>query len=187
MGLNESPEDLTLLVRKLRSGDVAAAERLWPLVYDELRRLARRAMARQRPYHTLQTTGLLHEAYLKLCSGTLDVQDRAHFLLVAASAMRSVLVDHARARARAKRAPVGERVLLDSLLEAVEQRAHDVIALQEALERLAQRDPRMAKLVDLRFFAGLSVGESAKVLGMSPRQAAREWATARAWLHRELL
>ena len=186
MGLHESPEDLTLLVRKMRSGDAAAAEQLWPLVYGELHRLARRAMARQRSDHTLQATGLLHEAFLKLCSGSSDVQDRAHFLLVAASAMRSVLVDHARARGRTKRAPQGERVVLDGLLEAVEERSHDIIALQEALERLAQRDPLMTKLVDLRFFAGLSVSEAAQVLGISPRQAAREWATARAWLHKEL-
>ncbi len=186
MGLHESPDDLTLLVRRMRTGDAAAAEELWPLIYGELHRLARRAMARQRADHSLQTTGLLHEAYLKLCSGASDVQDRSHFLLVAASAMRSVLVDHARARKCAKRQVTGERLVLDGLLEAVEERVHDVVALQEALERLAERDPLMARLVDLRFFAGLSVTDAASVLRMSPRQAAREWDTARAWLRKEM-
>lgn len=186
MGLDANPEDLTVLVRRMRAGDAEAGARLMPLVYGELHHLACRAMATQPRDHSLQATGLVNEAYLKLCRGSWDIQDRHHFLLVAASAMRTILVDHARARRRGKRTPPGERQMLDGLLDAVEQSALDVVALEDALERLRVRDPRMARLVDLRFFVGMSVDEAAVVLEMSPRQAAREWATARAWLHREL-
>ena len=182
----DSREELTRLVRRMRAGDAGAADELLPLVYDELHKLAGRVMSGQRRDHTLQTTGLLHEAYLRLSNGDSEIQDRRHFMNVAARAMRSVLVDHARARNRDKRRAGGERLMLDELVEAVEVRASNLLALDEALERLGERDPTMARLVDLRFFAGMSVEEAAGVLELSPRQAAREWATARAWLRREL-
>lgn len=178
--------DLTQLVRRMRQGDRAATEQLLPIVYDELRRLARREMHHQPADHTLQTTGLMHEAFLKLCRGSQDVNDRQHFLRIAARAMRSVLVDHARKRGADRRRPMGERILLDELLEAADRRGEDLIALDEALERLEALDPRLAQLVDLRFIAGLSVSQAAEIVGLSPRQAAREWETARAWLRREL-
>lgn len=186
MSLQQHPDDLTGLVRRMRAGDAQAGAQLLSQIYGELHRMARRAMSTQRADHSLGATGLLHEAYLKLRCSSSDVADRQHFLLVAASAMRSILVDHARARRREKRTPPGERLLLDELLEAVDLRGIDVIGLQDALALLERRDPQMAKLVDLRFFADLSVTEAAAVLGLSPRQAAREWATARAWLRKEL-
>lgn len=185
--IEQSPDDLTGLVRRMRQGDPQAAAELLPKVYDQLHRLAQRAMHGQRADHTLQTTGLLNEAYLRLCSGSSDTRDRHHFLHVAARAMRSVLVDHTRRKRRLKRQATGERVLLDELVEAAQARSDDLLALDEALERLAVVDADMARLVDLRFFAGLSVAEAATVLGMSPRQAAREWVTARAWLRKELV
>ncbi|MEX1025601.1 MAG: ECF-type sigma factor [Planctomycetota bacterium] len=176
------------LLRRLADGDAAAADDLLPLVYAELHQLARRAMDGQRPDHTLQATALVNEAFIKLIH--LDRpswESRRHFLQVAAKAMRAVLVDHARARSTAKRG-AGQRPLPlnEGTWVAPDADGAAVIALHEALERLAALDPPLAQLVELRYFTGLSVEETAEVLGISARTVKRHWRAARAWLLREL-
>jgi RNA polymerase sigma factor (TIGR02999 family) len=181
---------VTDLLRAWAAGDPAALDELLPLVYDELRRQARRYMRAQPPGHTLQTTALVHEAYLRLVGQShVDWQGRAHFLGVASKAMRSILVDHARARSAAKRGGAARAVTLDEaggLADASSQRGVDVLALDEALARLAELDARKSHLVELRYFGGLGIEEAAAVLGVSPATVKREWTTARAWLRREL-
>lgn len=178
----------TALLRRLADGDAAAADDLLPLVYAELHHLARRAMEGQRPDHTLQATALVHEAFLKLI--VLDRpgwESRRHFLQVAAKAMRAVLVDHARARSTAKRGAGRRPLPLDEgAVVAPDADGAAVIALHEALERLSALDPPLAQLVELRYFTGLSVDETAAVLGVSSRTVKRHWRVARAWLLREL-
>lgn len=154
------------------------------LVYDELHRMADRQMRRQRPDHTLQATALVNEAYIRVFGQ--EWRDREHFLSVAARAMRSILVDHARKKATAKRTPGGERVALDDLTQTYEERAIDLVALDDALNQLSEVDPEMVRLVELRFFAGLTMEEAASFLNISPRKAQKEWCTARAWLRREI-
>jgi RNA polymerase sigma-70 factor (ECF subfamily) len=170
----------------VESGEQAAVKRLVPVLYDELRRLARRHMAGQRPGHTLQTSDVVNEAYLKLANVKRPAwQDRVHFLAVASCAMRSVLVDYARRRGYAKR---GANPLRVSLGESDDQRAEDpveVLAVDEALSRLAALDPRKAQIVELRYFGGLGVDEVAQLLELSSRTIKREWRWARAWLYRE--
>ena len=166
--------------------DGDAADRLVPSVYDELRRLAHHYMRGERANHTLQTTALVNEAYLRLAGiDSLQWRDRAHFFAVAATLMRRVLVDYARQRAREKR---GGAVSVTTLDENVLGRepAVDVVALDEALERLAAVDPQQSRVVELRFFAGLSVKETADALGISPATVKRDWATAKLWLFNEL-
>ena len=183
----EPEKDLTHLIRRVRDGDLAAAAELLPRIYDELHDLARRQMRGQDKNHTLQTTDLVGEVYVKLFGGKSgQVQDRRHFMMLAARAIRSILVDHARAKGRLKRSPVGARVVLDGLAEDFEERAQDLVALDEALDQLGGFDPDLLRLVELRFFVGLSVDETAGVLGISPRQAAREWNTAKAWLRKAI-
>ena len=181
---------VTDLLRAWAAGDQAALDELLPLVYDELRRQARRFMRAQPPGHTLQTTALVHEAYLRLVGQShVDWQSRAHFLGVASKAMRSILVDHARARGAAKRGGSARAVTLDEgggVADAGSQRGVDVLALDEALARLAELDSRKSQLVELRYFGGLGIEEAAAVLGVSPATVKREWTTARAWLRREL-
>jgi RNA polymerase sigma-70 factor (ECF subfamily) len=157
------------------------------LVYDELRRMARRHIARQAPGHMLQTTALVHEAYLKLVD-LKDVrwQDRAHFFAVAAKAMRHILVDYARSRHAAKRGGRFRIVSLDEAAAICEDRAAEVVALDDALKGLAALDPRKCQVVELRYFGGLSVADTAEVLGVSPETVARDWRLARTWLLREL-
>jgi RNA polymerase sigma-70 factor, ECF subfamily len=175
------------LFRRLREGDVAAREELFPLVYEELRRLARGHMAHQRASHTLQATALVNEAYLKLCRGDEDgFVDREHFLRLAATAMRQVLVDHARRRDAEKRRDPGERVELDGLVAEFERRSGGLVELDCALERLTQRDPELVRLIELRFFGGHEMAEVAALLGISERSAARRWKTARLYLLGEL-
>ncbi|MEQ8762743.1 MAG: ECF-type sigma factor [Planctomycetota bacterium] len=159
----------------------------FPAIYDELRRLAKHHLKAQRRDHTLQPTALVHEVYLRLVSGQeLEQLDRTACLRLAARAMRSVLVDHARTRNRQKRKASGERVMLDEAVAAYEERALDLVALDEALEALQVLDERLAALIDLRFFGGLSVEQTAAVLGVSARTIKREWQVARGWLYERL-
>jgi RNA polymerase sigma factor (TIGR02999 family) len=183
-----STQSVTDLLQAWASGSPTALDELLPLVYDDLRRQARRHMRAQPAGHTLQTTALVHEAYLRLVGQTsVEWKGRAHFFGVAAKAMRSVLVDHARARGAAKRGGSASAITLDDAHGAAAPHASvDVLALHEALERLAEQDVRKSKLVELRYFGGLGIDEAAAVLGVSPATVKREWATARAWLRREL-
>jgi RNA polymerase sigma-70 factor (ECF subfamily) len=184
------PSDLTQLLLDLRSGSArnpAAAGRVFEAVHDELRRAAAALMRRERPDHTLQPTALVNEAYLRLVDGTrVEWQNRAHFFGIAARAMRQILVDHARARAAEKRGGGWERVTLDERLEVLSHREIDVFELDDALSRLGEMDARMARIVELRFFAGLTVEEVAHVLEISRRTVQREWRVAKMWLAREL-
>jgi RNA polymerase sigma factor (TIGR02999 family) len=182
-----TPGEVTVLLRSYRAGDREAFERMVPLVYEDLRRIARRQLGRGNPDGVLQTTGLVHECYLKLVDQEeADWQDRAHFLAVAARAMRQVVVDHARRRGAAKRGSGRRQTTLDDGLIAVDAQAEWLLALDQALTRLAEREPRLARVVECRFFAGLSEEETAAALDVSLRTAQRDWMRARAWLQEEL-
>lgn len=180
-----SPGEVTGLLRAWSNGDRDAPERLMPLVYGELRRLAASQMRKERSDHTLQPTALVHEAYVKLVDQHLAWQDRGHFFGVAARAMRQVLVDHARKKHAQKRAD-GFQVPLESEDAAVAPRALDLLALDQALYRLAELDARQAHLVELRVFAGLTVEEIGRVVGCSPATASRDYRHAEAWLRRQM-
>jgi len=181
---------VTELLQRWGRGDHEALDRLMPLVYQELHRMASRYMTRERAGHTLQSTSLVHEAYVRLIDQRLvDWQNRAQFFGLAAQAMRRILVDHARSRGRAKRGSDPPRVTMDTVdpvapLEAVDR--EDALALDIALHKLEAIDPLQGEIVELRFFGGLSVEETAEVLSCSPSTVKREWALARAWLRREL-
>jgi RNA polymerase sigma factor (TIGR02999 family) len=180
------PDDVTRLLISLREGRREALNDLFPLVYEELRAIARRRMP-VGGEQTLGTTALVHEAYLKLFDHTrLTVNDRSHFYALAARAMRQILIDHARRRGAAKRGGDLRRLDLDDATIAVEDRAGELLALDEALQRLARLDERMGQVVELRFFGGLSVDETAEVLGVDPRTVKRDWRKARAVLYQEL-
>jgi RNA polymerase sigma-70 factor, ECF subfamily len=182
-----STQSVTDLLQAWASGDQTALDELLPLVYDDLRRQARRYMRAQPAGHTLQTTALVHEAYLRLVGqSSVEWNGRAHFFGVAAKAMRSILVDHARARSAAKRGGSARAITLDDAGVPGPQASVDVLALDEALGRLAELDARKSRLVELRYFGGLGIDEAAAVLGVSPATVKREWTTARAWLRREL-
>jgi RNA polymerase sigma factor (TIGR02999 family) len=162
-------------------------EELIPLVYEELHRTARRELARRRPGDTLDTSALVHEAYLKLAgSGRRSWNDRAHFFAVAATAMRQIIVDHARRRRAAKHGGKLRRVTLDERRVVPDQQSDELVALDEALDRLAELNARLSQVVDCRFFAGLTVPETAAAMGCSPRTVDRDWKKAKAWLYREL-
>jgi RNA polymerase sigma factor (TIGR02999 family) len=181
-----APERISQLLADWANRDPAARERLVPIVYGELRRLAHHYMRGERPSHTLQTTALVNEVYLRLAGiDALRWRDRAHFFAMAATLMRRVLVDYARQRGRDKR---GAGVAVTSLDEnaVAAQPAVDIVALDEALERLAAVDTQQSRIVELRFFAGLSVEEAAEALGISPATVKRDWATAKLWLYNEL-
>ncbi len=168
-------------------GDASAADRLLPLVYDELRAQANRYLQKERPDHTLQATALVHEAYMRLIDQTrVEWKGRVHFFAVAAVMMRRVLVNHAKAKHAAKRGDHRLRLSLDEPIAATAERDIDLVALDEALDRLAVLDPDQARLVELRFFAGLPAKEAAEVMGISERTLHREWTVAKAWLHAEL-
>ncbi len=174
------------LFRQWRAGDAAALQQLLPLVYDELRRVARAHLRRERADHTLQTTALVHEAYLRLIQQRPhEAGDRCQFVAVSSNLMRQILVDHARARLADKRQG-GCRVTLSEGMAVSDRDELDVIAVDEALHRLAQLDPQQARVVELRYFGGLSIPETAEVLGVSEATVKRDWAIARAWLHREM-
>jgi RNA polymerase sigma factor (TIGR02999 family) len=179
--------DVTHLLRQFNCGDSQAANELAPLIYNELKRLAAACMRRERPEHTLQATALVHEAYLRLM-GQRNVQwsDRAHFFAVAATLMRRVLLDYARKHHAAKRGAAPRKATLEEGLLITEEHLDDVLALDDCLTRLAALDPRQAHLVELRFFAGLNVEETAEVMGISTATVKREWSSAKAWLNREI-
>jgi RNA polymerase sigma-70 factor (ECF subfamily) len=187
--VSNSPQDnVTRLLRRAADGESAAAHELLPLVYRELRELAASFFIHERVNHTLQPTALVHEAYVRLVASTaMRWESRQQFFVVAARAMRNILVDHARGRNRAKRGGGWDRKTLDGVaggMTALDQT--DLLALDEALTRLDEFDPTKAKLVELRFFAGMSSEDAARVLGVSRSTAAEQWRMARAWLHREL-
>jgi RNA polymerase sigma factor (TIGR02999 family) len=179
------PHPVTELLVRWSGGDLSARDALVPLVYDELRRIARRCLARQNGDHTLQPTALVHEAYLRLIrSDSVKVSDRIHFFSLAAHVMRQVLIDHARKSAASKRGGDAITVTLDDSPDPAGKANNlDLIALDGAMNRLAELDPRQCKIVELRFFAGLTIEETAKAVEISPATAKREWATARLWLH----
>ena len=183
----ELQHEVTQILHDWSGGDRAAPERLMPLVYDELRRLARAFLSRERGGHTLQPTALVHEAYVRLVDQTrVNWQNRAHFYGVASSMMRRVLIDHARARVTGKRGGAAVRLSLEDVQLPVEQRAASFLALDEALSRLAQLDERKGRVVEMRFFGGMTDEEIAEVLGVTTRTVLRDWKKARLWLYREL-
>jgi RNA polymerase sigma factor (TIGR02999 family) len=178
---------LDALLSRARAGDHDALAQILPIVYEELRHIADRYMRRERPGQTLQATALVHEAYLRLLKEKApDWQNRAHFLAIAATSMRQILVERARARTAAKRGGKAGRITLDEAALAFPGHAVDIEAIDEALTRLARVDPTQARIVELRFFAGLTVEEAAEAVGVSPATLKREWSVARAWLRREL-
>lgn len=168
------------------NGDKLAYDRLVPMVYDELHRLAHRYMSGERPGHTLQTTALVDEAYLRLVNQKVHWQNRSHFFAIAAEVMRRILVDYARQRRYAKRGGGAQQVELDEAMLMARERSSELVALDEALKRLAEFDARKSRVVELRFFGGLTVDETAQVLGVSPNTVDRDWSTARAWLYKEV-
>jgi len=180
-----SPQEVTQLLADWGKGDRAALDKLFPLVQSELRRIAQRQMSHERPGHTLQATALVNEAYLKLAGQQgFDWQNRAHFFAVCAQVMRHILIDHARAHARDKRGGGAIQVSLNEALVVAEDQAAHFIALDEALRVLEHLDPQKGKIVELRYFGGLSVEEAAEVMNISPRTVRREWQRAKAWLYR---
>jgi RNA polymerase sigma-70 factor (ECF subfamily) len=183
-----SPEEITGLLVAWGNGDQAALEELTPLIYQELHRIAHRYMGGERPGHTLQTTALVNEAYLRLIDWkNVQWQNRAHFFGVSAQLMRRILVDFARSRGYQKRGGGAHAVTLDDAVAISDQRAIDLVALDEALSLLAELDPRQSKVVELRFFGGLTNEEVAEVLKVSVRTVKGDWSLARAWLHRDLV
>jgi RNA polymerase sigma factor (TIGR02999 family) len=180
-------QDVTQMLVEWRNGDRGALNRLMPIVYDELRRLAHRYMKRQPQGHTLQTSALVNEAYIRLAGQrNVDWQNRAHFFAIAARIMRSLLIDHLRSRNFAKRGGGARRVSLDEVALISDERSEELLALDEALTRLSAIDERKGRIVELRYFSGLSVEETAEVLGLSPITIKREWLKAKSWLYREL-
>jgi RNA polymerase sigma factor (TIGR02999 family) len=178
-----SQHEVTRLLVQLTDGDGAAMDELLPLVYAELRRLAASYLRRERSDHTLQPTALVHEAYLRMVDQTqVRWQNRAHFFGVAAQMMRRILVDHARSQHAEKRGGDAQKLSLDENIDVSGERAADLVALDEALSRLAEIDPQKSRVVELRFFGGLSVEETAEVLGVSAPTVKRHWRLAKAWL-----
>jgi RNA polymerase sigma factor (TIGR02999 family) len=187
----DDSSQITALLQRWRDGDAVALERLTPLVYDQLRRLARGHVVRERDKGHLDATALVHEAYLKLVdAGGIDWQDRGHFFAIAARIMRRILVDAARTRTAAKRGGgvelIADAEVLNQVAAADTSRAAEIVAIDDALASLAAIDPRRAQVVELRFFAGLSVEETAQALSVSPQTVMRQWKLARAWLAREV-
>jgi RNA polymerase sigma factor (TIGR02999 family) len=181
------PGDVTGLLLKWSQGDQAAVDELTPLVYSELRRLAHRYLRRERADHTLRSAELVHEAYLRLIDQKqASWQNRAHFFAVSGQIMRRILVDYARARQAEKRGGGAATLLLNEAIDLPDQRNFELIALDDALDRLAKLDPQQSRVVELRFFAGLSIEETAEALRVSRATVNRDWVTARAWLVREL-
>ncbi len=184
---SSSSQPVTELLARWKSGDVSARDALVPLVYDELRRIARRCLSSQSSSNTLQPTALVHEAYLRLARrDSIDWQGRAHFFALSAQMMRQILVDHARMQAAAKRGSNAVTVVVDEASAVSKVRNLDLIALDDAMQRLAALDPRQCQIVELRFFGGLSIEETAQTVNISPATTKREWATARLWLHRAM-
>lgn len=184
--MSSSP-NITELLLAWGEGDEAALEQLIPLVYQELHRLARHYMRQEQPGHTLETTALINEAYLRLVdSNRMHWQNRSHFYALCARAMRRILIDHAKSRHRAKRGGGGLQVSLDEVASLAQDRAAELILLDEALRRLESFDKRKSQVVELRFFGGLSIEETAEVMKISTISVSRDWNTAKAWLYREM-
>lgn len=187
MAASSEPQDVSLLLRRWREGDRDSLERLIPLVEVELREIAHRQMRREQPGHVLQTTALINEAYLRMLGqNQSDFSGRAHFLGIAARLMRQILVDYARRSRTAKRAAGEQALPLDEALLFTPSKSSEVLALDEALDRLSQIDARKVKVVELRYFGGLSVDETAQALEVSPNTVIRDWALAKAWLKVEI-
>ena len=185
--VSSDDKNITELLVGYGQGDKEALDQLMPIVYEELRRQAARYLRKERPGHTLETTALIHEAYVRLVDQRhVQWQNRAHFFGIAAQLMRRILVDHARTKKRVKRGGSDIKVSLADANIAVKGQDLDVVALDEALERLARIDEQQSRVVELRFFSGLSVEETAEVLGISKATVKRDWSMAKAWLHREL-
>jgi RNA polymerase sigma-70 factor, ECF subfamily len=185
--MTSSPMEVTQLLIEWRNGDKTALDKLIPLVYNELHRMADRYMGRETPGRTLQTSALVNEAYMKLVDHkNIDWKNRAHFFAVAAQAMRRILVDHARSRLYAKRGGGAQKVSLDEAAVVAVDQAAEVVALDDALQSLAAIDQRKCQIVELRYFSGLSVEETAEALGISPITVMRDWNTAKAWLLRAM-
>ena len=182
-----SPNEVTQLLVAWANGNEAALEQLMPIVYEELHRLAHRYMRREHPGHTLQTTALVNEAYFRLVDQKhMQWQNRAHFFAISAQLMRRILVDHARSHQYAKRGGDAHKVSLDGGAVIAQEQAADLISLDDALRSLAAIDERKSKIVELRFFGGLNVEETAEALKISPRTVMREWTMAKAWLYRTI-
>jgi RNA polymerase sigma-70 factor, ECF subfamily len=185
--MGEPQDDVTRLLADWSQGSEAARDRLLPVVYEELHRIARRQMMAERPGHTLQPTALVHEAYLRLVGQSRTTwKNRAQFFGVAANMMRRILVDYARRRASAKRQAEAAKAPLEDAEMLSDERARELVALDDALTELAGLDPELAHLVELRYFAGMTIEETAEALQLSPASVKREWATAKAWLHAQL-
>jgi RNA polymerase sigma factor (TIGR02999 family) len=184
--MNSSPGEVTRLLKAMNAGDAAAAEQLLPLIYKELHRIAEAYMRRERPDHTLQATALIHEAYLRLMGGNIDFDNRGHFIGLAAHVMRRVLVDYARQHNAERRAGGLRRVEIQEELAISPERLDEVLILDGAMERLKEKNPRQAQLVELRYFGGLSVDQIAAILGIAPRSVKRDWFLARMFLYSEL-
>jgi RNA polymerase sigma factor (TIGR02999 family) len=185
--MTRTPRNITQLLVAWNGGDKAALDQLIPIVYDELRRQASRYLRQERPGHTLQTTALIHEAYLRLIDQkSVQWQNRAQFFGIAAQLMRRILVDHARTKHRAKRGGSAVRISLSDATAVTQDANLDLVELDQALNRLAEIDPQQGKIVELRFFSGLNVEETAAALNISPATVKRDWSVAKAWLHREI-
>jgi RNA polymerase sigma factor (TIGR02999 family) len=181
------PSQVTKLLQDWRAGERSASDELLPLVYDELRRLAHNQLRNERPHHTLQSTALVNEAYLRMVGQNLpEWEGRAHFFAVAAQLMRQILVDYARRHRASKRGSGVCMLALDDAVVLPQRKDVDVVALDEALNALAEIDPRQSRVVELRFFAGLSLEETSEVMGIATATVQRDWTAARAWLHREI-
>ena len=176
-----------MVLKDWSGGNRASADELLALVYDELRRIAARYLRKERSGHTLQPTALVHEAYMKLIDiSDINWQDRAHFFAVSANVMRHILVDHARAKLAEKRGGDAERIALEDAISLSNEPNVDLLAVDEALKELAEFDEQQSRIIELRFFGGLTIEETAHVVGISPATVKREWAMAKAWLHRKL-
>jgi len=185
--MSSSSQEVTQLLNAWSDGDQAARDKLMPLVYEELHRLAHQYMRRESPGHTLQTSALVNEAFVKLVDQrNVRWQNRAHFFGIAAQLMRRILVDHARGRHTAKRGGGVQAISFDDGLYVSDERSAEVVAVHEALEQLSKFDSRKGQIVELRFFGGLSIDETAEVLAVSPGTVMRDWTLAKAWLHREM-
>ncbi|HYP13420.1 MAG TPA: ECF-type sigma factor [Bryobacteraceae bacterium] len=184
--MEPSSDDVTALLASLRAGDPGAAEKLTPVVYKELRRIAASYMRSERPDHTLQATALVNEAYLRLVRLSVDWQDKAHFMAVASTVMRRILVDHARERVAAKRGGHAAKIELDEQVPSVFKSFEEVLSVDQALSSLAEISPRQARVVELLCFGSLSINEAAAVIGMDASTVKRDWSTARLWLRRRL-
>ena len=185
MSLSQS-ENITQLLVASSKGDSDALNQLLPVVYNELRRLAERYLRQERSDHTLQATALVHEAYIRLIDQNVSWQNRAHFFGVAAEMMRRILIDHARSHMAAKRGSGGIKLSLDDVINLSDERAADLVALDEALKALAEFDPQKSRIVELRYFGGLSIEETAKVLDIGTATVTRQWNLAKAWLYHEI-